>query len=102
MGKSQFIDIKFDHNRILSDLAGSEQDVKGAFFDSLKKIHAMKSMDELPRSGLRWEKLEGRAFPGTKNPIYSYRITKNWRAICLLHSGPIIEILWVCDHDDSY
>jgi len=102
MGKSKFIDVKFDIVAIKNDLVASDQDVRAAFYESLKKIHAMESMAELPKSGLRWEKLEGRFLPGSKKAIYSYRITKNWRAICILHSGPVIEILWVADHDDAY
>ncbi len=102
MGKSEFIDINLDVASILKDLDGSDQEVQTAFYESLEKIHAMESMEDLSRGGLRWEKLEGRFYPGTKKPLYSYRLNLNWRAVCLLHSGPVIEILWVADHDQAY
>jgi plasmid maintenance system killer protein len=87
---------------ILKDLANSDQDVKALFYGSLEKIHAMKSLEELSRGGFRWEKLEGRFLPGTKKALYSYRLNRNWRVVCLLHPGPVIEILWVADHDKAY
>ena len=102
MGKAEFIDIILDVTSILRDLEGSEQEVRALFFGSLEKIHAMKSLEELSKGGFRWEKLEGRFFPRTKKPLYSYRLNRNWRVVCLLNPGPVIEILWVADHDKAY
>lgn len=102
MNKPNFIEVELDPAGILKDLEDGGEDVKAAFFGSLKKIHAMQAMEELGRGGLRWEKLEGRLYPGTKQPLYSYRLNRNWRVVCLLKPGPIVEILWVADHDQAY
>ena len=103
MGKAAFIAIDLQIDRIKRNLSDSGPDVPSAFFASLEKIHSFKSMEELRQDhGLRWEKLEGKTFPGTRDPLYSFRITGNWRALCRLHTGPVIEIVVVSDHDGAY
>lgn len=103
MGSAEFINIDLQTERILKQLDGSGEDVIAAFFESLKRIHSFKNLDDLRRDhGLRWEKLEGKYLPGTKTPLYSYRITRNWRAICVLNQGPVVEIVVVTDHDSAY
>jgi plasmid maintenance system killer protein len=103
MGKAEFIDIILQIERIKKNLSGSAPEVPRAFYEALNRIHGIKSMDDLKKDhGLRWEKLENKFFPGTRDPLYSFRITDNWRAICRLHTGPVIEIVMVSDHDGAY
>lgn len=97
------IEIELQQDRILKQLKAGGPEVAAAFFQSLKRIHSFTTMAQLSQDhGLRWEKLVGKTFPGTKIPVYTYRITGDWRAICKLRTGPVIEIVAVLDHDDSY
>ena len=103
MGSASFIVIDLQTDRILKQLKDGGPEVAAAFFQSLKKIHSFTSLAQLNQDhGLRWEKLEDKVFPGTKMPVYSYRITGNWRALCALHKGPVIEIVAVFNHDSAY
>lgn len=103
MGPVNFIEIDLQPDRILKQLKGGGPEVAAAFFQSLKKIHTFTNLVQLNQDhGLRWEKLEGKVFPGTRMPVYSFRITGDWRALCSLHSGPVIEVVAVSDHDGAY
>jgi len=53
-------------------------------------------------SGLNWEKVINKRDPGTGLQLWSLRITGSWRALCVLHSGPVIEIRAIRNHDKSY
>jgi len=103
MGAAEYINIDLQIARVLNQLQGGGPDVLAAFFKALKKIHSYKGMDELRRDhGLNWEKLDGKFLPGTKDALYSFRITGNWRALCVLRSGPVIEVVAATDHDSAY
>lgn len=99
----KLIEIELQQKRILKQLLAAGPEVTKAFFQSLKQIHSFTSMAQLSQDhGLRWEKLTGKTFPGTRIAVYTYRITGDWRALCKLHTGPVIEIVAVSDHDASY
>lgn len=103
MATKKFIDIHLDQDQIRKQLKGASQEVNTAFFGSLATIHSFTSMTQLAQhNGLNWEKLENKFYPGTKLPMYSFRITVSWRALCLLRTGPVIEIVGISNHDGAY
>jgi hypothetical protein len=100
----KYIHVDLEPNRILKQVADGGQEVLAAFFRALAKIHSFSNMAELNQDqGLNWEKLVNKIDPGTKLPLYTFRITLKWRALCLLHPGPVIEIVAVTTaHDGTH
>lgn len=89
----KYIHVELEPVSILEQLQEGGPEVVGAFFHALKKIHSCSSLVQLNKDhGLNWEKLEGKTFPGTKQAMYTFRITLKWRALCTLNPGPVIEV----------
>jgi plasmid maintenance system killer protein len=80
--------------RVLKQVGKAPDDVEDGFFDMIEKVQGMTLDQIMADKGLNFEKDLSRK----KEKIWTLRINKNWRAICLLHTGPVIEILAVLDH----
>ncbi len=103
MGSATFFEIVLDHHKILKQLSGAAPEVWAGFFAGLKKIHRLNAMADLVADkGLNWEPIEGRRFPGTNEQLYCFRITRGWRAVCRMQTGPVIVIDFVVHHDGAY
>jgi hypothetical protein len=69
-----------------------------AFYDMVEKIQGMTLEEVMRDKGLDFEKARGRE----AEKLWTCRITKSWRAVCLLKTGPIIEILMIWDPDEAH
>lgn len=81
-------------DRVLKQVQKAPSEVEDSFFDMIEKVQGMTLDQIMADKGLNFEKDLSRK----KERIWTLRINRNWRAICLLHSGPVIEILAVLDH----
>ena len=101
MGQSASkIEIIYQQVRIEKQLRKADDEVPKAFADMVEKIQAMDMVQLRQSKGLGWEKIPGRLHVGQQT--YSLRINSDWRALCVLQTGPQIEILFIAKHDASY
>ena len=101
----KFIHVDLEPNQIKKQLEPGGPEVYAAFIEALIKIHSFSNMAQLAQDpGLNWEKLKGgKVFPGTKLPVYTFRITLKWRALCTLQTGPVIQVRAVTtEHDGTH
>lgn len=68
------------------------------FRDLVKKVKDMTLEEVMADKGLSFEKDLSRK----KEKIWTLRLNRNWRAICWLHTGPVIQILAVLDHTKTH
>lgn len=73
-------------------------EVRDAFIDMIEKVQGMTLEDAMADKGLSFEKVISRK----NEKLWTLRINRNWRAICLLHTGPVIEIIAVLDHTKAH
>lgn len=69
-----------------------------AFLDMIEKIQNMTLEKVMADNGLNFEKDQSRK----KEGVWTLRITKGWRALCLLRTGPIIEIFGIKDPTSAH
>jgi mRNA-degrading endonuclease RelE of RelBE toxin-antitoxin system len=85
-------------NSVLKQVKKAPNEIREAFPDMVEKVQSM-TLDEVRKDmGLDFEKVLSR--PSEK--LFTLRINRNWRAICKLRTGPIIEIIAVADHTKTH
>jgi hypothetical protein len=83
------------------DLFRLERDEVPAVFAALKKIRQLDWSQLYADRGLRWEAILSRNGPGGKR-IYSFRVTKRFRAVAF-REGDSLKLLSIHpDHDSAY
>jgi hypothetical protein len=96
------IEIEYQQDRIEKQVIKAGGHVPDDFLAMVEKVQGL-NMDQLQHDkGLNWEKVQGKKAPRTGLQLYSMRINSKWRALCVLHTGPIIEILAIREHDKAY
>lgn len=68
------------------------------FLDMIEKVQVMTLAEVMEDNGLSFEKVLRRK----TDKLWTLRINRSWRAICKLHTGPVIEILAVLDHTKTH
>ena len=68
------------------------------FLDMVEKLQGMTLQQVMADKGLAFEKVLSRP----KEKLWTLRINKNWRAICRLNTGPVIEIIAAADHTKTH
>lgn len=73
---------------VLKQVEKAPAEVEDAFFDMVEKVQGMTIPEVMADNGLDFEKDKKRK----KVNGWTIRITRSWRALCLLRSGSIIDI----------
>lgn len=86
------------------DLAGIQYGAtRKAAFKAFALIRGMTLVQLRAHPGLAFEKLQNLADPGTGKDLWSFRITKKARALCVMEPGPTLVIVLIePDHDKAY
>lgn len=72
--------------------------VGAEFLDMIEKVQDMTLPQVMADKGLGFEKILSRP----REKLWTLRIDRNWRAICKLNTGPVIEIVVVADHTKTH
>lgn len=72
--------------------------VAPAFVEMIERVQLMTLDQVMADNGLDFEKVLSRK----SEKLWTLRVNRNWRAVCKLRTGPIIEILMVADHNNTH
>jgi hypothetical protein len=72
--------------------------VEEAFFGAVEKIQAMTLEQVMADNGLDMEKDQGRRRAG----VWTFRLSRGWRALCLLRTGPVIEVFGIRNPTEAH
>ena len=78
---------------VAKQVSKAPEAVGDAFVDMIEKIQGMSLEQVMADNGLDFEKDQSRK----KEGVWTLRISKGWRALCLLRTGPVIEIFGIKD-----
>jgi hypothetical protein len=78
---------------VLKQIGKAPEGVEDAFFDAVAKIQASTWSQLVADQGLDLERDQSRKDAG----VWTFRINRGWRALCLVRTGPVIEVFGIRD-----